>query len=238
MSAAVLNITRHRNTFDPQPVIEAGHTISVVGAGSLGSQVVEALARLGLPNIEVFDDDVVEAHNVPNQAFGLAEIGKPKVDALAEIILRDTGIRITARRERYNGKQRLGSIVFCCPDSMATRRLVFESGCRMKLHVQVLIESRIGVDQGRVYLINPCEPRHIDVYGSPTILYPDQKASDRGAQACQVQQTIGATAAIFANLAVTQFRNWWAVQNGSEDLLDHETILMLNPIDLSHRRFD
>jgi len=61
--------------------------VVVIGAGGLGSAVVPALAAAGVGAIGVVDDDVVEASNLHRQlSHGIADIGRPKVDSLADTV--------------------------------------------------------------------------------------------------------------------------------------------------------
>ena len=43
--------------------------IDVIGVGATGSYIVWLLAKIGLSNIHIWDHDVVEDHNIPNQCF-------------------------------------------------------------------------------------------------------------------------------------------------------------------------
>lgn len=71
---------RQKDFFNPSQE----YTALVVGCGSIGSYVAFGLARMGFKKVIVVDNDVVEAHNLPNQFF--SEIGIKstisKVDAL------------------------------------------------------------------------------------------------------------------------------------------------------------
>ncbi|MBN1335603.1 MAG: sulfur carrier protein ThiS adenylyltransferase ThiF [Deltaproteobacteria bacterium] len=58
--------------------------IGVAGAGGLGSNAVMCLARAGVRHLVVVDPDVVEADNLNRQAYTRAQVGRFKVDALAE----------------------------------------------------------------------------------------------------------------------------------------------------------
>ena len=60
--------------------------VTIIGCGSLGSSVATALAKMGIGKFMLFDDDVVEAHNTPNQFFLKEEVGLKKVDALEKRI--------------------------------------------------------------------------------------------------------------------------------------------------------
>ena len=107
---------------------------------------------------------------------------------------------------------------------------------KLKNSVSVLIEGRIGTGGGRVYCIDPCNPRHIRRYEAKEVLYKQREQPRDGA--CRTKQTLGPVATMFAGMMVTQLINWFTVQRGGEDNLDHEIILNTNPFDLLVRRFD
>ncbi len=66
--------------------------ITVIGAGAVGSFTVLALAKCGAECITVYDDDTVESHNLPNQWYRLTDLGRPKVEALRELVREMTGV--------------------------------------------------------------------------------------------------------------------------------------------------
>ena len=57
----------------------------IVGAGSVGGMVGEALARIGFEDVMVIDFDKVEEHNLDRLIYATrADIGRPKVEVMAE----------------------------------------------------------------------------------------------------------------------------------------------------------
>ncbi|MCX6966197.1 MAG: sulfur carrier protein ThiS adenylyltransferase ThiF [Verrucomicrobia bacterium] len=58
--------------------------IGIAGAGGLGSNIAVALVRSGFKYLEIVDFDVVEAKNLNRQFYFLDEVGRSKVEVLAE----------------------------------------------------------------------------------------------------------------------------------------------------------
>ena len=62
----------------------AGKSVCVVGAGTLGNEIVKDLVMSGVPNITVVDMDRFEPWNLPRSTLVRVEdIGKPKAEAVA-----------------------------------------------------------------------------------------------------------------------------------------------------------
>ena len=208
----MIDISRHRELIDTEKVTLPVH---VIGVGATGSYVAYALAKLGVKNIEVYDFDVVEEHNIANQLFGIGDIGKKKVDALEEIILRDTGIQIKKHEVRVE-RQLFSGFVFVMVDSMKSRKEIFENCIKFKPSVVHAVEPRMGLDVCRVYNIQPLNLALHKRYDAT--LYSDDAVQELSA--CGNSMTVITSSLIVAGLCVRQFINQ---QTGVE--LDFEILL-------------
>ena len=63
-------------------------SVGIAGTGGLGSAVAIALARVGVGRLVIADFDVVEPSNLNRQQYFIDQIGRYKVDALAENLKR------------------------------------------------------------------------------------------------------------------------------------------------------
>jgi len=74
--------------------LAASH-VALVGCGGLGSNAAAMLVRSGVGRLTLIDFDVVEESNLNRQLFFRDQIGRPKVDALAETLHRiDPDVRL------------------------------------------------------------------------------------------------------------------------------------------------
>ncbi|TCX53795.1 ThiF family adenylyltransferase [Dehalobacter sp. 14DCB1] len=207
-----LDIRRHMELFDPYYF---EHPVTIIGAGATGSWLALALAKLGIEDITVYDFDVVEEHNVPNQAYGIGDITYPKVISLYKEIANSTGISIKARNETFTD-QRLSGIVFLMVDSMAARKQIWEDAIKMKTQIALLVEPRMGLDMGRIYNVEPTNLTHIKKYEET--YYTDDEAE---VSACGASMTVITTAMSVAAYCARQLINFHnKVELDNEILID------------------
>jgi molybdopterin-synthase adenylyltransferase len=108
--------------------------VTLCGAGALGSQLADNLARQGVGQLRVIDRDRIEEHNVSTQLYGESEIGTWKVEVLRQRLFRATGIEIDAIRKEMTERTARsllqdGGLVVDTFDNSAARLLVQEA-CR------------------------------------------------------------------------------------------------------------
>jgi molybdopterin-synthase adenylyltransferase len=74
--------------------------ITVCGAGALGANIVENLARAGYENLTVIDFDRIEEHNLSTQPYYKSDIGGFKAKVLANGLYRAIGAKVTNHTQR------------------------------------------------------------------------------------------------------------------------------------------
>lgn len=106
----------------------ANLNVLVVGAGALGNETIKNLVLLGCGNIDIYDFDTIEEHNLTRSVlFNENDIGKNKAETIAEkgkqldpnIIINyftsDITFSLTPSKvQKYD-------IVFCCVDNFESR---------------------------------------------------------------------------------------------------------------------
>lgn len=121
----------HESLFRGSDVLAklAAARIVLCGAGAVGSNLADNLARQGMTRLRVIDHDRVEEHNVSTQLYGESEIGTWKVEALRNRLFRTTGNEIDPVRKEVtaaNARQLLkdADLIIDAFDNSAARQLV------------------------------------------------------------------------------------------------------------------
>ena len=127
--------------------------ILVAGAGSLGAHLVEHLTRTR-PHwpLRVLDFDRVEERNLRNQPYFAAQVGKLKVTALAELVLRISGVRIQTLAKKLTSENAAGLIkgaqlVLDCLDNHNSRQALQEA---VRKQGQECLHLGLASDYGEV----------------------------------------------------------------------------------------
>lgn len=134
---------RGRDIFDAEKL---PLSVTIVGAGSIGSNVALLMARLGFEDITVIDDDTVEDHNLGHQAYRVDDIERPKVIALAEIIKSATSVEIKTLQEKVDGSSINTDILILAVDSMAARKTISSNAT-----YTYCVDGRMGGETFNIY---------------------------------------------------------------------------------------
>jgi len=133
---------RFLRQIDIIPPEKLSFPITIIGAGAIGSAAVVALAKMGCSDITVWDEDTLEDVNIPNQICKPSMVGRPKVQALAELVYELTEIQIKQMNQRYMG-QNLEGVIVVTADNMTCRQRVWKRA-RLNQRIPLLIDARMG----------------------------------------------------------------------------------------------
>jgi hypothetical protein len=112
--------------------------ITICGAGALGGNLTETLARMGFTRLKLIDKDKVEMRNLSTQPYSRAEVGAPKARILAHMLYRAVQAKIepiVVELTTANGVDLLrGSVlVVDAFDNRAARAAVSETARALQL---------------------------------------------------------------------------------------------------------
>ena len=105
--------------------------LTVCGAGALGANILESLARMGFRQLRVVDRDRVEERNLSTQPYYLSDAGACKARVLANALYRALGVEVDARSVELTGANAAkllaeSALVVDVFDNSASRRVLKE----------------------------------------------------------------------------------------------------------------
>ncbi|MCE5184994.1 MAG: ThiF family adenylyltransferase [Planctomycetaceae bacterium] len=156
--------------------------VIIVGVGAIGRQVAIQAAAMGIPHLCLVDFDTVEEVNLGSQGFREKDVGKYKVDAVAEICREiNSQIEIETVIDRFNQSHMIpGAIVICCVDKIDTREFLY---AQVRRSMRAMIDGRMNAEVLRV--ITAHDQDTIEYYRK-TLFAPEQTTPGR----CTAKTTI------------------------------------------------
>jgi molybdopterin/thiamine biosynthesis adenylyltransferase len=141
----------------------AGRRVLIAGLGSVGSRMAEELARTGVGKLTLVDPDTVTPANLSRSSYLVRDVGMPKVDALArllmaaapDIAIRRRALRVDAAAEDWlRGAIARADLVVAATDDpeaqLIMNRLAAEAGVP-----SLYIGLTTGAHGGEVLLVSP-----------------------------------------------------------------------------------
>ena len=103
--------------------------VTICGAGALGANITENLARSGFSKLRVIDRDRIEERNLSTQPYYRSDVGAYKAKILTNSLYRAMGIAVDGRSQELtsnNIKQLLNEsgLVVDCFDNSVARQIV------------------------------------------------------------------------------------------------------------------
>lgn len=129
-------------------------TVAIVGAGGIGSPVIQYLAAAGIGTLRVIDDDRVSLDNLQRQIlFGTRDVGRAKTDVAGEAIAAlNPELVFEGRHERLDGANAASllagaDVVLDGADTFATRLIVADTCTELRVP---LVSAAIGQFQAQI----------------------------------------------------------------------------------------
>ena len=168
------------------------------GAGGIGSWLSFFLARSGVQNIVIFDDDQIESHNTSGQMFKHSQIGLNKVKAVTDNIYEFTGKFITSYVEKINEDTSLGRYFFSAFDNMEARKNAFNSWLNGNSYYGngIFIDGRLLGEQLQIFCIKRNDSLAIEEYQREH-LFDDSEVEEAS---CTTKQTTHSAAMIATHM--------------------------------------
>jgi molybdopterin-synthase adenylyltransferase len=178
--------------------------VLVVGAGGLGSPLIQYLAAGGVGLIGIVDDDIVSLSNLQRQILHTTgDVGRPKVDSAAAAIARlNPHVRVEkigARLDETNVRALVSThdVIADGSDNFATRYIVSDACFRER---RPLVTAAIGEYDGSLTTLKPYA-RNDEGEPNPTYrcLFPEPPPPGM-VPACAEAGVLGALAGLVGSL--------------------------------------
>lgn len=168
----LLDYSGQKDFYDP---VRHGGSVTVVGAGGIGSPTIMGLARMGIPNISVYDDDNVEPHNVVAQNYELEHVGAGKAESITELARKVSVAKIKPYKHLVTNEDTLlGNIVVSAVDSMNSRKAIYEAA-KGSPTVQWIVDGRLGGELIVVHTVNIRNSEQVEYYLSDDVMFDDSE---------------------------------------------------------------
>ncbi len=118
----------HEDRFAPLGTA-VSQLITLCGAGAIGANLAETLARMGFERLRAVDRDKIEARNLSTQPYARTEVGFPKAKMLANNLYRAAQTRVESLVAELNSENAArmlsgSDLVVDCFDNSAARGAV------------------------------------------------------------------------------------------------------------------
>ncbi len=202
-----MDLSKSYEYFQPEKLSDRVH---IVGCGSVGSTVAENLARSGVTKFGLWDFDKVEPHNLANQMFRQKDIGKPKVDALLDILYEineDVAGDTKLHPGGWTGQQ-LNGFVFLCVDNIDLRREIVQKHMDNP-YVKAMFDFRTRLEDAQHYAADWSDYSMKQDFLASMNFSHEEAREETPVSACNVTLSVAPTVRIICAYGAANFMNFW-----------------------------
>lgn len=201
-----MDLNKSREFFNPN---DDQTRVSIIGCGSVGSTVAENLARCGVVSFDLYDFDTVEPHNIANQMFREQDIGKPKVDALLDLLM-DINPEIKQHTrifpKGYQGKM-ISGYIFLCVDSIELRREIVEKHLNSP-YVKAVFDFRTLLESAQHYAADWSDQKMKEALLASMQFSHEEAAEETPVSACGYTLGVATIVRLVSALGVNNYINF------------------------------
>lgn len=201
-----MNLSKSYEFFQPDRLSERIH---IIGCGSVGSVVAENLARFGITRMMLYDFDTVEPRNLANQMFTQDDVGRLKVEALADMLHRinpeiDNDLVLVPKG--YTG-QKLSGYVFLCVDNIDLRREIATAN-KSNTFIKGMFDFRTGLTDAQHYAAEWKDMKMVQGFLNSMAFTHEEAKASTPVSACNVTLSVCPTIRAIVALGVANFINF------------------------------
>jgi molybdopterin/thiamine biosynthesis adenylyltransferase len=218
-----------QSRFKDAPWFPKNNEICLVGgAGGIGSWLVFFLTKIGF-KVNLYDFDTVEDHNLGGQLFQQADLGKPKVVAIQNIVNNFCGGRISTFNERITSTTPHHYYSFSAFDNMEARHILFHNwkqswGSAPNIDTPMFIDGRLELEQLQIFCVTP---ENADKYEREH-LFHDSVVNEAPCTMKQTSHTAGMIGSIMSAFFTNHIANVYAGETIREVPFYYEFVVPMN----------
>lgn len=128
----------------------------IIGCGATGSNIALTAAKMGFRKFSLWDLDVVESHNLPNQAYDIEHIGQQKVEALGHVLRRfnpEVDVEVNPNFFTSEHRDSVDGTLVLTTDTMSSRKDIYNVFVENPM-IDSVFETRLGFDYGELNIID------------------------------------------------------------------------------------
>lgn len=204
--------------------------VAVIGAGGLGSPIIQYLAAAGVGHLTIIDDDRVSLSNLQRQTlFQTADIGRLKTEVAAQFVQAlNPDVRVTTIAERLNAENAESllkghDVVIDGCDNFETRLLVAATAYHLRT---TLVSAAVGQFDGQIARFRGWEA------GNPCYQCFVGNDPAQAGQSCADQGIVGALTGLVGSWGALEVIR--SITNFAE--LPHNQLLLIDTLAMQTRR--
>lgn len=198
-----MNLNKHQDWFNPH---ENKAPIHLIGVGAIGSNVLNQLVRLGFDDIHIYDFDEVNSHNITNQLYTTEDLGRLKVDAIADYVKKiNPSLKLTLYPKGWVPGTKLSGHLITALDSIELRHKIFKEN-EMNFELISGTDMRIGLESAQMYFADFTSSEEINkLIGSMD--FKDNEV-EQAVSACGTVLSVLPTIQVIVSLGVMNLLNF------------------------------
>ena len=141
--------------------------VTIIGAGGIGSALIQLLAIMGWKDVAIWDDDELSAHNLSTTTYQPKYLGKDKSLVAFETFneFSDKSQKIQRHPMRWFSQDPVSNRVFLGPDNMETRMEVYKDWVKQP-NREFLIDMRMGALGMEIITVTKKDDNYMDTWVS------------------------------------------------------------------------
>ena len=202
----MISLAKSYDFFKPEQCKERIH---ILGCGAVGATIAENLARFGLSKMTLWDFDIVESKNIHNQIYLDRHIGKPKVEALKDILAEvnpDIVDDLTLKPEGWKGEI-LSGIVFLAVDNIELRMKIAQQH-KDNLMVKAMFDVRNLLTETQLYFADWADYKMKQDFIKSMDFKHDEVGENERVSACGTTLGVAVTSRVAAAYTAANFINF------------------------------